>query len=180
MSHRKRLYLGTLPCPRSLFELVPERELSLATVALYAGSLIMPASARIADTGVGIDSPDDFVCMGTGSLKVIWSRRRAVCGGAPSCAVRARFCQQPDTQHFQAGIHASRGDPHDFAFHADDYGPDLRVYVDSGENFDKWVANQKAAAVTNADVAAGRRIFERASTATRWPARWRTGASART
>ena len=45
--------------------MMPETELSLATVVPYVNSPIMTASSKIADTGVGSDSPDDFICAGT-------------------------------------------------------------------------------------------------------------------
>lgn len=39
----------------------------------------------------------------------------------------------------------------------------LRVYVDTPEQFSKWVANEKQLAVSDSAVAAGRRIFEQTS-----------------
>jgi cytochrome c oxidase subunit 2 len=39
----------------------------------------------------------------------------------------------------------------------------LRVYVDTPEEFDKWVASEKQPAASSATVATGRAIFERTS-----------------
>jgi hypothetical protein len=69
----------------------------LRTVVPYANSPIMTASSKIADTGVGSDSPDDFICAGT---KFFWAGSPAFCAGAVSCSGFVLFCHQPDSNIF--------------------------------------------------------------------------------